>query len=100
LTIIVYTAPVVTENSKLRQSEISGKLSLYWKLKIVAKHPEIRFTSCHQLKIVEKASSDPTLVKEALNQGLLSMVAWLLNRLGIIHCVTSYYALKGGDGLC
>lgn len=86
----VYTAPVVNGEIPTGQSEISGNFSLLeaQDLANILKSGSLPAPT----QIVEESIIGPTLGKEALNQGLLSMVAGLLI---VVLFMVAYYA-KGG----
>ncbi|MCE7057771.1 protein translocase subunit SecDF [Algoriphagus sp. AGSA1] len=86
----VYTAPVVNGEIPTGQSEISGNFSLQeaQDLANILKSGSLPAPT----QIVEESIIGPTLGKEALNQGLLSMVAGLAI---VVLFMIAYYA-KGG----
>ena len=86
----VYTAPVVNGEIPTGQSEISGNFSLLeaQDLANILKSGSLPAPT----QIVEESIIGPTLGKEALNQGLISMVAGLLI---VVLFMVAYYA-KGG----
>ena len=86
----VYTAPVVNGEIPTGQSEISGNFSLQeaQDLANILKSGSLPAPT----QIVEESIIGPTLGKEALNQGLLSMVAGLSI---VVLFMVAYYA-KGG----
>ncbi len=86
----VYTAPVVNGEIPTGQSEISGNFSLQeaQDLANILKSGSLPAPT----QIVEESIIGPTLGKEALNQGLISMVAGLLI---VVLFMVAYYA-KGG----
>ncbi|WP_439489376.1 protein translocase subunit SecDF [Algoriphagus sp.] len=86
----VYTAPVVNGEIPTGQSEISGNFSLQeaQDLANILKSGSLPAPT----QIVEESIIGPTLGKEALNQGLLSMVAGLTI---VVLFMIAYYA-KGG----
>ncbi|MEP1086770.1 MAG: protein translocase subunit SecDF [Algoriphagus sp.] len=86
----VYTAPVVNGEIPTGQSEISGNFSLQeaQDLANILKSGSLPAPT----QIVEESIIGPTLGKEALNQGLISMVAGLVI---VVLFMVAYYA-KGG----
>lgn len=86
----VYTAPVVNGEIPTGQSEISGNFSLQeaQDLANILKSGSLPAPT----QIVEESIIGPTLGKEALNQGLISMVAGLAI---VVLFMIAYYA-KGG----
>ncbi|MEB2783182.1 protein translocase subunit SecDF [Algoriphagus persicinus] len=86
----VYTAPVVNGEIPSGQSEISGNFSLQeaQDLANILKSGSLPAPT----QIVEESIIGPTLGKEALNQGLISMVAGLTI---VVLFMVAYYA-KGG----
>lgn len=86
----VYTAPVVNGEIPSGQSEISGNFTLLeaQDLANILKSGSLPAPT----QIVEESIIGPTLGKEALNQGLLSMVAGLAI---VVLFMVAYYA-KGG----
>jgi SecD/SecF fusion protein len=86
----VYTAPVVNGEIPTGQSEISGNFSLLeaQDLANILKSGSLPAPT----QIVEESIIGPTLGQEALNQGLISMVAGLLI---VVLFMVAYYA-KGG----
>jgi SecD/SecF fusion protein len=86
----VYTAPVVNGEIPTGQSEISGSFSLQeaQDLANILKSGSLPAPT----QIVEESIIGPTLGKEALNQGLISMVAGLAI---VVLFMIAYYA-KGG----
>jgi SecD/SecF fusion protein len=86
----VYTAPVVNGEIPSGQSEISGNFSLQeaQDLANILKSGSLPAPT----QIVEESIIGPTLGKEALNQGLISMVSGLLI---VVLFMVAYYA-KGG----
>ncbi len=86
----VYTAPVVNGEIPTGQSEISGNFTLLeaQDLANILKSGSLPAPT----QIVEESIIGPTLGKEALNQGLISMVAGLLI---VVLFMVAYYA-KGG----
>ncbi len=86
----VYTAPVVNGEIPTGQSEISGNFSLQeaQDLANILKSGSLPAPT----QIVEESIIGPTLGKEALNQGLLSMVAGLVI---VVLFMVGYYS-KGG----
>ncbi len=86
----VYTAPVVNGEIPTGQSEIAGNFSLQEAkdLANILKSGSLPAPT----QIVEESIIGPTLGKEALNQGLISMVAGLLL---VVLFMVAYYA-KGG----
>jgi len=86
----VYTAPVVNGEIPTGQSEISGNFTLQeaQDLANILKSGSLPAPT----QIVEESIIGPTLGKEALNQGLLSMVAGLSI---VVLFMMAYYA-KGG----
>jgi len=86
----VYTAPVVNGEIPTGQSEISGNFSLQeaQDLANILKSGSLPAPT----QIVEESIIGPTLGREALNQGLISMVAGLVI---VIFFMVAYYA-KGG----
>lgn len=86
----VYTAPVVNGEIPNGQSEISGNFDLQeaQDLANILKSGSLPAPT----QIVEESIIGPTLGKEALNQGLLSMVAGLVI---VVLFMVAYYA-KGG----
>ncbi|PZX54579.1 SecD/SecF fusion protein [Algoriphagus ratkowskyi] len=86
----VYTAPVVNGEIPTGQSEISGNFSLQeaQDLANILKSGSLPAPT----QIVEESIIGPTLGKEALNQGLLSMVSGLVI---VVLFMIAYYA-KGG----
>ncbi|MDR7129968.1 SecD/SecF fusion protein [Algoriphagus sp. 4150] len=86
----VYTAPVVNGEIPSGQSEISGNFSLQeaQDLANILKSGSLPAPT----QIVEESIIGPTLGREALNQGLISMVAGLSI---VILFMMAYYA-KGG----
>ncbi|MEB2776520.1 protein translocase subunit SecDF [Algoriphagus sp. D3-2-R+10] len=86
----VYTAPVVNGEIPSGQSEIAGNFSLQeaQDLANILKSGSLPAPT----QIVEESIIGPTLGKEALNQGLISMVAGLLI---VVLFMVAYYA-KGG----
>ncbi|WP_075350073.1 protein translocase subunit SecDF [Algoriphagus marinus] len=86
----VYTAPVVNGEIPTGQSEISGNFSLQeaQDLANILKSGSLPAPT----QIVEESIIGPTLGKEALNQGLISMVSGLLI---VVLFMVAYYA-KGG----
>lgn len=86
----VYTAPVVNGEIPSGQSEISGNFTLQeaQDLANILKSGSLPAPT----QIVEESIIGPTLGKEALNQGLISMVAGLAI---VILFMVAYYA-KGG----
>ena len=86
----VYTAPVVNGEIPTGQSEISGNFSLQeaQDLANILKSGSLPAPT----QIVEESIIGPTLGKEALNQGLISMVAGLSI---VVLFMIAYYA-KGG----
>lgn len=86
----VYTAPVVNGEIPTGQSEISGNFTLQeaQDLANILKSGSLPAPT----QIVEESIIGPTLGKEALNQGLISMVAGLVI---VVLFMVVYYA-KGG----
>ncbi|PZX58158.1 protein translocase subunit SecDF [Algoriphagus chordae] len=86
----VYTAPVVNGEIPTGQSEISGNFSLQeaQDLANILKSGSLPAPT----QIVEESIIGPTLGREALNQGLISMVAGLSI---VVLFMVAYYA-KGG----
>ncbi|WP_373400515.1 protein translocase subunit SecDF [Algoriphagus halophilus] len=86
----VYTAPVVNGEIPTGQSEISGNFTLLeaQDLANILKSGSLPAPT----QIVEESIIGPTLGKEALNQGLISMVAGLAI---VVLFMVAYYA-KGG----
>ena len=86
----VYTAPVVNGEIPTGQSEISGNFNIQeaQDLANILKSGSLPAPT----QIVEESIIGPTLGKEALNQGLLSMVAGLVI---VVLFMIAYYA-KGG----
>lgn len=86
----VYTAPVVNGEIPTGQSEISGNFDIQeaQDLANILKSGSLPAPT----QIVEESIIGPTLGKEALNQGLLSMVAGLVI---VVLFMIAYYA-KGG----
>ena len=86
----VYTAPVVNGEIPTGQSEISGNFTLQeaQDLANILKSGSLPAPT----QIVEESIIGPTLGREALNQGLISMVAGLAI---VILFMVAYYA-KGG----
>lgn len=86
----VYTAPVVNGEIPNGQSEISGNFDLQeaQDLANILKSGSLPAPT----QIVEESIIGPTLGKEALNQGLLSMVAGLVI---VVLFMVAYYS-KGG----
>ncbi|MBW3469235.1 protein translocase subunit SecDF [Arthrospiribacter ruber] len=86
----VYTAPVVQSEIPSGQSEITGNFSIEEAkdLANILKSGSLPAPT----RIVEEAIIGPTLGKEALNQGLISMVAGLVL---VVLFIVAYYA-KGG----
>ncbi len=86
----VYTAPVVNGEIPTGQSEISGNFSLLeaQDLANILKSGSLPAPT----QIVEESIIGPTLGKEALNQGLISMVAGLAI---VVLFMVAYYS-KGG----
>ncbi|PRY89967.1 protein translocase subunit SecDF [Mongoliibacter ruber] len=86
----VYTAPVVQSEIPSGQSEITGNFSIEEAkdLANILKSGSLPAPT----KIVEEAIIGPTLGKEALNQGLISMIAGLTL---VVLFIVAYYA-KGG----
>lgn len=86
----VYTAPVVNGEIPTGQSEISGNFSLLeaQDLANILKSGSLPAPT----QIVEESIIGPTLGKEALNQGLISMVAGLSI---VVLFMLAYYS-KGG----
>ncbi|MHA7129603.1 protein translocase subunit SecDF [Algoriphagus namhaensis] len=86
----VYTAPVVNGEIPSGQSEISGNFDLQeaQDLANILKSGSLPAPT----QIVEESIIGPTLGKEALNQGLISMVAGLVI---VVLFMVAYYA-KGG----
>ncbi|TVP46030.1 MAG: protein translocase subunit SecDF [Mongoliibacter sp.] len=86
----VYTAPVVQSEIPSGQSEITGNFSIEEAkdLANILKSGSLPAPT----RIVEEAIIGPTLGKEALNQGLISMVAGLAL---VVLFIVAYYA-KGG----
>jgi SecD/SecF fusion protein len=86
----VYTAPVVNGEIPTGQSEISGNFSLLeaQDLANILKSGSLPAPT----QIVEESIIGPTLGQEALNQGLISMLAGLLI---VVLFMVAYYA-KGG----
>lgn len=86
----VYTAPVVNGEIPTGQSEISGNFTLLeaQDLANILKSGSLPAPT----QIVEESIIGPTLGKEALNQGLISMVAGLGM---VVLFMVAYYA-KGG----
>jgi SecD/SecF fusion protein len=86
----VYTAPVVNGEIPTGQSEISGNFSLLeaQDLANILKSGSLPAPT----QIVEESIIGPTLGQEALNQGLISMIAGLLI---VVLFMVAYYA-KGG----
>ncbi len=86
----VYTAPVVNGEIPTGQSEISGNFTLLeaQDLANILKSGSLPAPT----QIVEESIIGPTLGKEALNQGLISMVAGLML---VVLFMIAYYA-KGG----
>ncbi len=86
----VYTAPVVQSEIPSGQSEITGNFSIEEAkdLANILKSGSLPAPT----RIVEEAIIGPTLGKEALNQGLISMIAGLAL---VVLFIVAYYA-KGG----
>ncbi|EOZ95945.1 Protein-export membrane protein SecD [Indibacter alkaliphilus LW1] len=86
----VYTAPVVQSEIPSGQSEITGNFTIdeAKDLANILKSGSLPAPT----RIVEEAIIGPTLGKEALNQGLISMVAGLAL---VVLFIVAYYA-KGG----